>query len=351
MPSLYVVGARQRKLRFKDQDEPHLYEAALILELDIDAGKSKLLVDYKSPAEARANDESSHVFKSGTLADRFFYACTSTEVLIFEVPSFRRRGYVSLPCFNDLHHVTPTQDGNLAVANTGLDMVVKFTPEGRILKEWSVLGDDPWGRFSKHVDYRKVASTKPHQSHPNFVFELGKEMWATRFQQRDAICLDDRSRTIDIAVEGPHDGLVHDGRIYFTTVDGKIAIANPHTLRVEETVDLHAIDNKESELLGWCRGVLPMDHGRVWAGFTRVRKTQFKENLLWIKHAFRETEKPTHIACYDLARKQRLQEFDLEQHGMNVVFGIYHVVPATSVPGGKQEIEADAGASQRSLRG
>ena len=80
----------------------------------------KVEVEYKTPPEARASNESSHSFKSATLVGNKLYTCTSTEVLIFEVPSFKRIGYISLPCFNDLHHVTPTPEGNLLVANTGI---------------------------------------------------------------------------------------------------------------------------------------------------------------------------------------------------------------------------------------
>ena len=58
------------------------------------------------------------------------------------------------------------------------------------------------------------------------------------------------------------------------------------------------------------------------------RKTRFKENLLWVKHAFRERERPTHMALYDLAQKKILREVDLEQHGMNVVFGMYPAAEA-----------------------
>ena len=321
--SLYVLGARQRKLVFKSEDEPHLYEAALILEVQPDSGTSRVLVDYKTPPAARASDDSSNVFKCGTLQGNLFYTCTSTEVLIFEVPSFRQVGYVSLPCFNDLHHVTPSLDGNLLVANTGLDMVVKFTAQGESLVHWNVLGGDPWSRFSPQTDYRKIDSTKPHQSHPNYVFELDSDLFVTRFRQRDAICVTDPSKRIDVAVQTPHDGLVFGDGIYFTTVDGHVVVANRHTLKVERVVDLNTIENDEADLLGWCRGLLPLDPDRIWVSFTRVRKTRFKENLLWVKHAFRERERPTHMALYDLSQKKILSEVDLEQHGMNVVFGMY----------------------------
>ena len=122
-------------------------------------------------------------------------AWTNTEVLLYRVPSFERIAYVSLPMFNDVHHVRPTPNGNLLVANTGLDMVLEMTREGAIVQVWNVLGDDPWERFSEATDYRKVKSTKPHLAHPNHVFYVGDEPWASRFQQKDAISLVDPTAT------------------------------------------------------------------------------------------------------------------------------------------------------------
>ncbi len=330
MDRLYALGARQRNLLIKNEDEWNLYESALILELDLKSGSVRSCVEYRSPSEVRAHEHSSMVFKAGTIVGNTLYACTATEVLIFSLPEFQQTGYVSFPALNDVHHVTPTSDGNLLVANTGLDMVVKFTLQGEVLSEWAVLDEELWSRFSRDIDYRKVDSTKPHQSHPNFVFELNGETWVTRFKQRDAICLDHRSKRIDIAVQSPHDGLICGDRIYFTTVDGRIVIANPRTLQVDEIVDLKQINGSDA-LLGWCRGILPLDERRIWVGFTRVRKTKFRENVLWVKNVFRPgmMEKATHLALYDIVDRRCLQEFDLEPYGMNIVFSVLPAVPAS----------------------
>lgn len=324
MAGLYVLGARQRKLLLKSEEEWNLYETALIVRLDTETREVRTCVEYQSPAQARANEHSSNVFKAGTLIGNTLYACTSTEVLIFTLPEFKQIGYVSLPCFNDVHHVTPSSDGNLLAASTGLDMVVKFTPEGKVLQQWNVLNEDPWSRFSQETDYRKVDSTKPHKSHPNFVFELDHQVWVTRFRQRDAIALTGSGKRIDIAVQTPHDGLVSGDRIYFTTVDGRVVIANRHTLNVDQVIDLKPIDGQKA-LLGWCRGLLPVDERKIWVGFTRVRKTNLQENVLWVKNIFHEgmTVKPTHISLYDIVGRQCLQELDLEAHGMNIVFSIF----------------------------
>jgi len=323
MSRFYLLGGRQKKLLLKKEEEWNLYEAALIVELNTDSGEARQRVEYHTPAEARANDNASHLFKAGTIVGNTLYSCTSTEVVQFRLPDFSQIGYVSLPCFNDLHHVAPSHDGNLLVVTTGLDMAVKVTPKGEVLNYWPVLNEEPWSRFSQSVDYRTVDSTKPHQSHPNFVFELGEHVWVTRFRQRDAICVTQPGLRIDVAVQTPHDGLVFGDRVYFTTVDGQIVIANTKSLNVDQVIDLKQIGNGKA-LLGWCRGILPLDEHRIWVAFTRVRKTKFNENILWVKNVLHEGmgEKPTHIALYDIVERQCLAEIDIEPFGLNVIFSI-----------------------------
>lgn len=327
MPKLYVLGGRQRRALLKDPiKEWYWYEAALILEVDPESVEVTTRLEYETPAEARASELASINFHSGALIGDKLYTCTMTEVLIFKVPEFQQVGYISLPCFNDLHHVTPAADGNLLVVSTGLDMVFKITTAGEVLQEWCVVDETPWARFSRAADYRKVETTKPHRSHPNFVFELNGEVWVTRFTQRDAISLNGSHNRIDIAVEKPHDGIQFGNQIVFTVVDGKLIFANRHTLKVERTVDLREIQDRDQQVLpAWCRGVLPVDENTAWVGFTRIRKTLFRENIRWAKMLLHEgtVVKPTHIALFDFGNRRCLKEIDLEPYGMNCVFGIF----------------------------
>jgi hypothetical protein len=329
MSKLYVLGGRQRKLGMKvatPQDEWYLYEAALILEIDTETGAARTCVEYQTPREARAGEEHAGNFHSGALLGDILYTCTNTEVLIYQVPEFKQIGYISLPCFNDLHHVTPAADGNLLVVSTGLDMVVKITTAGRVVGEWSVLDEPLWTRFSRSVDYRRVVTTKPHLAHPNFAFELDGEIWATRFQQSDAISLNGSKKRIGIDVERLHDGLLCGERILFTGVDGKIVIVNRRTLRIDQMIDLREIQDCGREVLpAWCRGLLPIDERNLWVGFTRIRQTLLLENVRWVKTVLQEgaVVKPTHIALFDIVEKRCVKEIDLEPHGMHTVFGIF----------------------------
>lgn len=333
MDKLYVLGGRQRKPGLKEttsKTEWCMYEAALIVEVDTSSGAVRTCVEYQSPLEARPGDPPGAHFHCGALVDNRLYTSTTTEVLVYRVPDFTQIGYISLPCFNDVHHVTPTADGNLLVVSTGLDMVVKVTPDGEIVNQWSVLEEGTWVRFSRSVDYRKVITTKPHVSHPNFAFELDDEVWATRYYQRDAISLNGSKKRIEVPGEGPHDGFLCGERILFTAVDGRVVVVNRRTLQTEQNVDLRQIQDRTRNggqplLPAWCRGLLPVDERRIWVGFTRIRQTLWTENIRWVRNVLGEgaVMRPTHIALFDIVEKRSLKEYDLEPYGLHTVFAIF----------------------------
>jgi len=325
---LYVAGGQQRSLRgmTADMDSWYEYQKGLVLELDTDSGDTDVVTEYVSPPGSCPPDDPAILFKSGTLVDYRLYLTTQTEVIVYRVPSFERLAYVSLPMFNDVHHVRPTPAGNLLVANTGLDNVVEVTHDSEVLQIWNVLGEDPWQRFSKATDYRAVKSTKPHLAHPNHVFYIRDEPWATRFQQKDAVSLFDPTRRIDVGLERLHDGIVYGERVYFTTVDGKVAIADTGSLRLLEVIDLTAA-HPDTVLLGWARGLM-IDADVMYVGFSRIRPTKFRENVGWVMRGLKR-DFGTHVGAYDLRTKQSLGQYPVEGSGLSAIFGIYQA-PASA---------------------
>jgi hypothetical protein len=341
MKEIYVIGGELRRSVFRKLAEWQSSKKGVIIQLNPEAKKSRRRVEYISPSEVCAKDLPAILFKSAFLSGNTLFTCTSTEILIYSLPSFELLHYISLPCFNDLHHVYPTREGTLLVAVTGLDMVVEVSTAGEVIREWSALPEeDTWSRFSRDVDYRSVATTKPHRSHPNHVFQLGDEVWVTRFQQRDAVCLTRPGRRIDIAIQRPHDGYVLGDSIYFTTVDGHIVIANTKSLQVEKTYDLTKMGGPPEQILGWCRGLLPVDERLIWVGFTRVRPTKFRENLAWAKNgrSYKQRQRATHLGLYDLERGTCLDEIALEPHGIGVVFSLFQAVSESAASGSQMEV-------------
>jgi hypothetical protein len=322
--ALYVTGGTQRPVGLKAREEWGLYEKALILRVDPVRGSVERCVEYTTPAAFCSEGEPSITFESGVLEGDRLYTCTPTEALVYRLPQFDCLSHVSLPCFNDVHHVRPTSQGTLLVTNTGLDMVLETDLQGNVLREWGVLGESPWVRFSRDVDYRKVPSTKPHASHPNFTFFLDDGVWVTRCHQKDAVCLTEPGRRINVGVSPLcHDGEVYGDKVYFTAVNGNVIVVDAQTLRTERIVDLNRIDNPGGAILGWCRGLGIVNKSQMWVGFTRLRETRFKENIRWVKSLVKGAEKSTHVALYDISTEKQLAEINLEPYGMHVIFGVF----------------------------
>lgn len=324
MQELYVVGGRQRAPRglTAGNQDWNGFDQGLIVQIDPKTGKGRARLQYVPPPEVIAPEDPAITFQAGFIQDDELYICTQTEVMIYHLPDFERVWYLSLPVFNDLHHARPSPNRNILVANAGLEMVMEISRAGAVLQTWNVLGEDPWARLQANTDYRLI-STKPHRAHPNYLFCVDDEIWATRFHQGDAMCLTKPGKIIPLSSERIHDGVVHEGLAYFTTVTGKILIANPRTLKLEHVIDLTQMHEPDL-LLGWCRG-LKIHNGKIWVGFSRIRPTKFRENVSWVMRGFKRAM-PTHIACYDIANARCDMEIDLEPMGLGAVYGIF---PAT----------------------
>ena len=333
----YVTGGRERPPDPTVESWRKL-DTAVILRVDTASGAVERMVDYVTPPEARVADLPSITFKAATRLGDLVYACTETEIIVYCLPTFAVERYVSLPLFNDVHHVLPTARGTLLVAVTGLDMVVEIDADDRVVREWDAGGQGLWTRFSRDVDYRREVTPKPRLAHPNFVFEVGDDVWVTRNEMRDALCLTAPHRRIAIWREGvrdvswPHDGHVIDGLVHFTTVDGHLIIADPISTDVVRAVDLMTLMGRKRRL-GWCRGLKPVGPSQFLVGFTRLRPTRFVQNLGWVKSRIKDAigvvdgpeagvYTPTRIIRVDIDTGETGAVIDLEPHGMNAVFSI-----------------------------
>jgi hypothetical protein len=346
--ALWIVGGEQRGVPHFAR-EWRLYRKALVLKAEGD--RLERVLEYQTPAEHCPDDSPSIVFKAASIKGNHAYLCTQTEILICDFPSFAIRKIISLPCFNDVHHVAVAPDGRLFVAVTGLDAVAELTPDGTLLRLTSVVGGSVWDRFSPTVDYRKVPTTKPHRAHPNFVFFLDGQPWVTRFEQRDAVPLDSKgngTHVFRLGDEPVHDGYVAGAYIYFTTVDGYV-LRFDLASRERQSFALPTLAGSYRDRpLGWCRGILPLGE-RIWVGFSRVRFTALRHNLDWVRRGFRQIERlppaPTRIACYDLSASELVEEIELEQQAMNTVFSIHvaEIAPASAESNARSIAEINAG--------
>ncbi|MDH4116421.1 MAG: hypothetical protein OEX04_05210 [Acidimicrobiia bacterium] len=323
MTRFLITGGEQRGKRSLAAGNKRWYRygKAHLVEVDTAVKTASTRLSYTSPSGVTAAEDPAILFKQGYIDGDRLLLTTQTEVLVLSYPNLERIGYVSLPSFNDVHHVRPTPDGTLLVVNTGLDQLIEVGLDGELVRRWSVTGSDPWnGRFDPDEDYRLHASTKPYEAHPNHVFHIGDEPWVTRFEKRDAVSMVDPGRRIDIGAERVHDGTVAGDHVYFTTVDGRVAVACTDTLEVVEMIDLNTIDGNDA-ILGWCRGI-HIEGDQAWIGFSRLRPTAFRENVSWVREGFKRSL-GTHIAKYDLVNRRLLDRFDIEgQTPLNAVFSI-----------------------------
>lgn len=323
MPKFLVTGGVQRDDALK-LGEGRRYHCGRLLRIEYESRRTESLYELSEGGDHYPDDTPNMLFTSATLADGRLYLCSETELFVFSYPEMRLVQCASYPFFQNVHHVAPI-NGHVVVASTGLDLIVAL--DGETLDPvhfWNAMGKDPWHRFSPNTDYRKIHSTKPHESHPNFVFEIDGDVWATRFQQKDAVCLSGHAGRIDIGVERIHDGHVIGDRVYFTAVNGKIVVADTSTLSVVEVIDLNEMEQVECPL-GWCRGLAIVDEV-AYVGFSRIRETPIKENLLWMmRWSGRPRIMPTRITAYDLRRRKKLDEFVLGGRGLDTIYSVIAV--------------------------
>lgn len=303
------------------REEWTMYGACALQLIDWETGTLVKEVRHITPPDKIAPD-GSVLFKSGTIFNRHLVVPSNTEILVYDLPRLELKRVYSHPTFNDLHHVIVHND-LFYICNTGLEIVQVMHQNGDMVAEYNVGYSDTWKRFSKDIDYRLVPTTKPHETHANHLFVLEGQLWCTRFWPKDAICLEDPSKRIDLSASNghPHDGLVQGDFIYFTLTDGYLVIVHKNTLKREEIVDFNEI-SRHRALLGWCRGV-DVVGGRAYVGFTALRTSKYREYGIWIKHG----KKPlgSRIAEYDLNHKTLVKEYPVARETGAAIFTVKNV--------------------------
>ena len=330
LDGLRVLGGRQRAPAGMRELDQSWYGYGLGVMVELGPSSVEPVLTYES-APGTCGPDDPVLFKSATVAGDRLYACTQTEVVIWSWPDLAPVAHISHPVFNDVHHVipgSPDDDGadTVLVAVSGQDAVAHVDFDGNLLDLWSVTDGREPVPIDPERDYRIDCDLKPHAIHPNYLFRLpdanghgAGEVWATRFETRDAVSLTDPGRRIAIDRERCHDGVVHDGRVWFTTVDGHVVEVDASTL--EKRAEHPLTGRRTDTLLGWCRGLTFLDDRHVAIGFSRIRHTRFRHTLSWVRNGLSRSE-PTRVAIYDTTSWELVDERDLEPAGCNAVFSI-----------------------------
>jgi hypothetical protein len=296
------------------------YDTAALAIVNWEEKRIERDLTYVSPPAVRAH--SGHMlFSCGCLQGRELLVPTATEVLRIDLDAWKIRQAISLPHFNDLHHVLKVGE-HVYVCNTGLQAVQVLTAEGRLLETVGTDDKATWSVYDPDQDYRGL-KTSPHAVHPNHLFLVGDEVWVTRAVQKDAVALRDHERRLPIDVGTPHDGVVRNGVVYFTTTNGHLVGVDPRTQRRVREVDLNALDRR-GQLLGWCRGLCFLDDDRVVVGFGQFRRTKYKQFAHWILNDGK-VALPSRLALYDLKKSALVDELPFV--GPHEGLALYSIFP------------------------
>lgn len=299
------------------------YHRARLTEVDLESGPERVLLDYETPPEACARETPGIRFTCMTRTKDRLYLPTGTELLVLSMPDLERIAYATHPHFHDVHHAAP-MNGGIAVASTGLELVIHLDPETmEPVRYQNVTSEEIWSRFDPGRDWRKVHTTQPHEAHPNFLITAHDLSWVTRAYKNDVMCLENPERRLHLSDYRVHDGIMHRGKAWFTSVNGALIRADLEAGRVEETITL--ADMEETTLpLGWCRG-LALDWPVAYVGFTTLRTTRWKDNVeVFLNNSTGEYIQvmPSRVTAYDLEARRKLTEYVFPRESMGAVFGI-----------------------------
>lgn len=322
---LISLGVQDQPVRLLNYNTPkgqkYRYKKGVLLKIDWETNEQKVVFEHQPSLENLPSENSSIGFKYFSSQGNLLYLCTETEILILDKEQhYKVLKVISLNEFNDVHHVIPYDD-HLFVVSTGLDAVFKVDLNGYIVDEWSTITNHGiWETFRKEKDYRSV-NTKPHQSHPNYMFINNQEVWVTRFKQKDAICLNDHSKKIDISLGNPHDGIYSEGYLYFTTTNGNIIMVDSDSYKIKKVFNLNEIRNLKQPL-GWTRGLF-INGDFAYVGFTKLRETKLRENIKWAKSGFKTmVEMATRIEKYDLKNEKFIESRNIKIDSGSALFSI-----------------------------
>jgi hypothetical protein len=317
---ILVVGTRQKDPGLRKRDEWHDGEEGVVAYLDPSTGRSEVCFRYRSPAHLCPSGASAGFLKAASWDQGSLLLCTATEVVRVDPRTWEVSERWTHRWMNDVHHAV-RRGSALHVVSTGLDGLLELDTATSRARLRPALDEDLWTRFDPEQDWRRVATTKPHRSHPNFTFETRHGVWLTRFLQQDAICLDEPARRIAIEVGHPHDGHVVGDRVWFTTTNGHVVEADAETAKEVAVHDLNAIEG-DGEPLGWCRGLL-VQGSIAWVGVSRLRSTIWRDNLRWLKRGLEGHRLlPTRVVAYDLARREPLGQWEVESRQINAIYSI-----------------------------
>lgn len=320
---VYAIGAVPR-IFGELRKEGTVLDRGQVAIIDLETGSYETILDYKSEEYSAQPG-----FRSGSLAaNGDLILVTGNEIVRFCVKERIVKRKISCQYFNDLHHVVEAND-MYYVVSTGFDAILQLDMEGVLCNIFSASFKNPFEKYDEDSDLRQFDSLKPHETHVNHVRVDGEKIWATRFNSRDCKDLMDVESGFELPGEGCHDGVHIEGKIYFTSVDGKIKIVDEKNSYALTEIDLYGATREGVEPLGWCRGIEYKNHV-AYVGFTQLRTTKLTSNIRWVRNMIksRKIEKrpsPTSIVSYSFQSEKVINKYEFPEGGIGALFSIIAV--------------------------
>ena len=323
MKTLLVSGAILRENGF-ELGEGKYYKAARLFKLDLATGKFSLALELSEGNENYPDEDPNLQFTAPSLEEDVLWLPTDTEIYKYRLPDFNCEQVISHPCFQNVHSVHCIGE-DLVATSTGLDNVVVMDKQSGEVKEvLNTEGKDPWHRFNPEIDYRQVHSTRPHDCHPNYVFEANGNTWVTRCKQEDIINLNNPEQTVQICNDDPisiHDGIRWKDKIVFTRVDGLLVFLDLNTMKETEIVD--PFKGTKQRPAGWSRGLFIHDN-KFYIGYSKLRKTKLKDKLKFLAKGNVKYSSGNNalVVEYDFEKQTVTNVFETEDGALDAIYGI-----------------------------
>ena len=323
LKSLIISGACLRPNGF-ELGEGKYYGEAKLLKLNLQTGGYTGLLSKRSGGTNYPKEHPNLQYTAACLDRDILWLPTDTELYKYQLPSMQLLVCYSYPCFHNLHSVHVFGD-EVVVTSTGLDNVVVLDKnDGSIKQVINTQGKDPWHRFDPHFDYRQVHSTRPHDSHPNYVFKLDGNLWVTRCTQEDAVNLSDVAQRIDISGDdniSVHDGICWQGKIVFTRVDGYLVVCDQQSKRVIEVINPFA--GEKNKPIGWCRGLCIIGD-LFYIGYSKLRQTKLTDKLKYLAQGNLKYTSGNNalVVAYDIKSRRVERVYESPDHTLDAIYGV-----------------------------
>lgn len=228
---------------------------------------------------------------------------------------------ITNPLMNDMHGIWADEDVLITVL-TGKDTVVISDHEGEVIDHFAVGNDLTVYRDEsiEEVDWRFLSKQFRGATglfHFNYVQRFGEEIWLTARNMGAFVVVNTRTKKAHLRTMNQktavllHDGVLHDGEYYFTSIDAKIIIAaDASTATFNPREQIEDVERFTRDLIceiirlretsygrepNWCRGIACRD-GTMYVtvdglygtdlsfgvlGLTRAGEVRLEQRLRW----------------------------------------------------------------------